>query len=177
MPLQGTCLQRSHENLVLILIPLKPCLRVRDSGVIPPPSHSLRKAALSIPLHAGPALLAEPAALSHGTPLPAQAEPAAASRPKLPLRVRLHCEQQPLITPGTAAAGPVHTELLNACGLKEIIRSGARLGYRRPSASSLLCHTLPRMLVYFLETQSIITEMTPRLPDSRAGSEGQVAAL
>lgn len=61
MTLQVTCLQRSHENLVLILISLKPCLHVFrhamwDSNVVSPPLHSLGKAAQSIPLHPQPAL-------------------------------------------------------------------------------------------------------------------------
>lgn len=55
LPLQVTCVQRSHENLVLILIPLNPRLHARDSNVISPPSHSLRKAPWSIPLPPQPA--------------------------------------------------------------------------------------------------------------------------
>lgn len=68
-----------------------------------------------------------------------------------------------------STVGSVHTHLLNACGHQEIIHYGARVGCRRPAVGSLLCHTLPRMLVYFLEAQFITTEMTPRLPDWRAG--------
>lgn len=121
MLLQVTCLQRSHENLVLILVPLIliPCLHVRDSNVVSPPPHRLSKAAQSIPLHPRPALLAGTSSTVHS----------------------------------------VHTDLLKACGLKEIICYGARVGYRDPQ----LCHTLPRTLIYFLEAQFIITEMTPRL--------------
>lgn len=122
--------------------------------------------------------------LSHRMPLPAHTALAAASRPP-PKTPRWGCSCTAIAAIDNTRHGccrastvdSMHTDLLDACAHKEIIHYGSRVGYRRPTVGSLLCHTLWRRLIYFLEAQFIITEMTRRLPDSHAGSEGQVAAI
>lgn len=179
MPLQVIRLQRSHENLVLILIPIKPlptCQRQQcDTTTTQPQESSPEQPPPSTASLAG----RNQQLLRHRMSLPAHAAPAAGSR--LPPKTPWECSCPAIAaTDNTrhsccwaSTVHSVHTDLLNACGLKEIICYGAGVGYRRPSVGSLLCHTLLRMLVYFLETQFMVTEMTPRLPDSHAGARGR----
>lgn len=156
MLLQLTYLQRSHENLVLILILLKPFWDVGDSSVALPPSLSLRKAAWNSPHHPCPALL-----LSHTMPLHTHTEH----------RQRRHGHHHETASWGcsctaTAAIANVMSHTSSArllmlsmqpsripVGSKKKMHYGARSGCRSPSVSSPLCHTLLKMS-FFLRLSS-----------------------
>lgn len=185
MLLQLTCLQRSYENLVLILILLKPCLDVSDSNTTSPPS-----ASESSPEHSPPSMPSLAGRnwqlLSlHAMPEPAQA---AQSRP-LPETPSWGCSCVAIaaianithLSPQVAGAElapfslctqpswiPVGSKKKKKCTM---VHNGA-IG-DPPSAPCSDVHFWGRFM-YFLEAQFIITEVSTSLYNSHAGSEGQV---
>lgn len=114
---------------------------------------------------------------SHKMPLPAPAAPAAGSRLKLLAEAAAALPQQPSVT----------RQLLGQHCWFSAHRPPECLWAQRNNL--LWCKSIPKTLswfpalpyppknTYFLEAQSIIIETTPRLPDSSAESEGQVAAI